>query len=506
MPTYHLTELIVALSKEEIRNFKLYSSRIHSASEDNSKTLKLFDHIKSGKFDEFSDALVKNLYKSSNKNAFYRLKNRLINDIEQSLLLLNRNKDERFKVYNIIQLAQIFRYKSEYVQSFNYLKKGKKLAIKHQYFDLLDTIYTEILNLAADYYKIDPEVYIKAKRENFKHLGRKQETDFLLATLNFRLRSSNYSYKDTDIEEMLQVLIGRLELDENISEDVVVRFNVFKLIATDLLQKRNIPVLEEYLLNGLKEYEGNGYFIQHQFEDKFWVLHWIINCLHINNKLKEAAVYLNTLEESLDKNGGKYRKKNIWRLHESQVVHFSFKNDVNKSIELLEKISNDSELIGTNFYDIFVNLNLALSYYKMGKLSQSMDNLAPIIISKSLKNLPQSLQLNIAILDVILHYENQDYSFVDYRINEIKRVFRQVFKDVVFEREKEFISILRLLNNTSGDFNNSKVAAKTELYLEKYKQLPRGENEGIIYPIWLEAKRAKKEYFEVIGPKVQAAI
>ena len=62
MPTYNLTELINALNKEEIRNFKLYSSRINNSGDSESKTILLFDLIKTQQLDEFSDEVVGKVY------------------------------------------------------------------------------------------------------------------------------------------------------------------------------------------------------------------------------------------------------------------------------------------------------------------------------------------------------------------------------------------------------------------------------------------------------------
>ena len=498
MPAYHLTDLINALNKEEIRNFKLYSSRVNNSGDGDSKTIFLFDMIKTQKLDEFSDDLVEKVYPKGNKNAFYRLKNRLISDIEQSLLLLNRNKDQRFKVYNTIQLAQIFRYKSEYEQAFNYLKKAEKLAIKSNFWDILDSIYTEILSLASDYYLIDPELYINKKKDNFENLGEQQDIENLLSTVNYRLRNSNYSDKETDIHDMVKKLIDQLEVDKKTTDDINVQFKIFRLVATNLLQKRDIPILEEYLTSEYAKFVANGYFEHVQFEEIFWILHWISNCLIINNKPEEASKYIDELEDALEKFAGKYKKKFIWRYHEVKVLYFDYIKDFDRCINLLNEIKNNPEYSGTNYYDIMIHLHLAIFYYRNDELDKAMSSIGPLVISGATKKLHHSLQLNIAILDVILHYENRDYNYVLYKINEIKRIYRNTLKDESFTRERDFVNIMRTLVNKGNDFNEPKIAKKIDAYISTYKKLPKGENEGIHYPIWLEAKKTKTRYWDLL--------
>lgn len=502
MPTYHLTELINALNKEEIRNFKLYSSRINNSGDGESKTILLFDLIKSQNYDEFGNELVEKVYPKGNKNAFYRLKNRLISDIEQSLLLLNRNKDQRFKVYNTIQLSQIFRYKSEYEQSFNYLKKAEKLAIKYHFQDVLDSIYTEILSLASDYYLIDPKIYIDKKQQNFNDLGKKQDIENLLSTVNYRLQNSNYSDRESDIHKIVEDLISELKIRKETTDDIQVRFRIFKLVSTNYVQNRKMDVLEEYLIDGYNGFMEENYFDDIQFEEIFWVLHWISQSLLINNKkLEEANLYITKLEEALEKQGGKFKNKHIWRFHVLKVSYYHGIHDFESCVNLLNEIKENDEYTGTNFYDIGVNFNLAISYYRSNQLQSAMDNIAPLIVSGSTKKLHFSFQLSIAIVDVILHYENNDFNYVLYKINEIKRIFRTHLKDEKFDREREFLQIVRTIVNKGNDFNEPKIADKINAYIEKYKKTPTGEAEGIYYPVWLESKKNRISYSELMMKK-----
>src|SRR5580704_5019274 len=92
-----LNQIIEKLSKEEIRNFKLFYGR--SGIADERKDLALFNYVRSSgeKFDE-QKAISKLDYDQENKNNYYRLKNRLIEDIGDSLLLLHTHKNELYEL------------------------------------------------------------------------------------------------------------------------------------------------------------------------------------------------------------------------------------------------------------------------------------------------------------------------------------------------------------------------------------------------------------------------
>jgi len=502
MPSYHLTELIDSLSKEEIRNFKLYATRINNTSTGENKAVMLFDCIKDG-MDEFGDDIVEKLYSGGNKNAFYRLKNRLISDIEQSLLLLNRNKDQRFKVFNIIQLANVFRYKSDYDQASAYLVKAEKLAKKFGYYDLLDTIYGEILSLASDYYKINPEEYVDKKRANYSQLGNIQEVDFLLATINYKLRNANYTGKDTALEEELADIVKRLDIREDIIESLDVQFKIHKCYSFHLLQKRDFKNLEGYLVEQLAKFEKLGFFDNARYEDQFRLILWIINCSHINYNFERAKKYIDKLNKALDGQNKKYYDKYLWMYHECLVVNYAFMNKDKEMVELLLELRDNPDLSGTNFYDIFVFVNLATQYYKLGNLKKAQENMLPLTqtdLTKKLLN--KSIQLQIILLDMIFHYENRDYNYVIYRISETKRIFRQDLKKEEYGREKEFLGILKELCSKADPLRDTKIVKRIEEFIEKSRESVPGTGEPVNYKVFLQSKLDRESYAVAIK-KVQ---
>ena len=75
---YQLTHLVHSLNKEEIRNFKLFTSKYKSTG--TKALVQLFDIIRKEKIDEYDDKIVDVILPDSTKNNYYRLKNRLIQE------------------------------------------------------------------------------------------------------------------------------------------------------------------------------------------------------------------------------------------------------------------------------------------------------------------------------------------------------------------------------------------------------------------------------------------
>ena len=101
-----LEEIIKNLSKEEIRNFKLFVTRTNNSVD--RKDILLFDSFRKNGKEIDEDEVFKKLYTSDDKNPFYRLKNRLLEDVGLSLLLLNYNQNAVNFVLNNFLLAKLF--------------------------------------------------------------------------------------------------------------------------------------------------------------------------------------------------------------------------------------------------------------------------------------------------------------------------------------------------------------------------------------------------------------
>ncbi|MCB0516497.1 MAG: hypothetical protein R2798_12435 [Chitinophagales bacterium] len=498
MPKYHLTQLVQALNKEELRNFKLYSARLQHEHKTN-KTVELLDEIKYQNKDEFSDELVQSFFAAENKNAFYRLKNRLMNDIENSLLLIHREKDIKFEIYKLIELGNIFRYKSKYELAFYYLQKAEKVARSSAgYSDMLNVVYDEIISLANDYYQINPEIYIQKKQKNIEENLDATQATYLIASINYQLKSSNFSFKEKNISQKLDQLIKNLSINPHIADSQQVQFQIHEALRTNLLQKKDFVQLETYLLESLHKFEKLKYFADKYYEKKFIILNWLINVQAINLKFAESLRYTEIFHEELQKNNRKFYDKYLWVYHQSLILNYSFLNRNREVIELLTDIKDNPKLNGHSFYDVLIYLNLSIAYFNENKISQAMKHLLPLLMPEVYSKLSRNLILNISIVEIILHIENEDLLYLESKIKELKRNFRSEFKTTQYAREKDFIDLLQHIVFTPQAFKSKKLRQKISAFIEESPVFEPGSNEAINYKLWLVSKMEKKAYYRLI--------
>src|SRR5258705_12184761 len=175
-----LNQVIKGMNKEQIRYFKLYASRFTL---DGRKDLALFDYIRKSndKYDE--DKIFKKLYDGAVKNPFYRLKNRLMLDINKSLTIQHFDDEETIHVFHLLALVRYYMTKNSVQAAHYFLRKAESKAKSIENFELLDVIYGEFISLSHEKISINPEFYISKRKENHVQINQLRAIDDILAAV-----------------------------------------------------------------------------------------------------------------------------------------------------------------------------------------------------------------------------------------------------------------------------------------------------------------------------------
>jgi len=248
-----LYELINSLNKAEVRHLKIFLNR--TTTKGSRKDVELFDYARKHYPKHEDNSIFSALYGPEQKNAFYRLKNRLQDDINKSVTLQYYHSSEFNQTLFLITLSRHYQSKGEEKLTYHYLKKAEKKALEMLSYDLLDIIYSDYIRFSQETLSINPEQYIKKRKENRTKLNRIREIDDILAVLVYRIKlSQNFSQQNYQIIELLQKTINDFSQEVNIKETPQLRFRIYHAVSRILLQQHDYKSLEEYLLLTLKEF------------------------------------------------------------------------------------------------------------------------------------------------------------------------------------------------------------------------------------------------------------
>jgi hypothetical protein len=481
-----LKKTINLLSKEEIINYKLYAKRTQS--NENRKDIILFDYIKKQVAnDDLDEKIVRKLYPSaSNKNNYYRLKNRLLIEINNSLVQFYCYDKNSHDIYSELSLFKIFFHKNDYSLANYHLSKAEKKTIEIQDFSLLDLIYTEQINLSIQFGESSPVFYIKKREQNLIKLNEIRTLDNSLATIIYDLkRSQNFSKTRNHRTNILKKAIDSLNSRKEYANNLVFKTKLFNAISKLLLSQQDYESLEKYVISTYNEFLINHYFSKNNHEIKLQMLAYLCNALFINKKNELSLKYIDELH---------YAMKEFKNLHYDKYVFFYYNSLVNnysvispeKSISVLNEAMTNRVIIRHPEHLGYIYLNLAGAYFDLKQHKIALKNIIKLYNHKLFNTIDDSFKIKVKITEIILRIETNDNEYALKLIEKIDKTYKANvnFKD--FSEDANFVSLLAILIK-KYNFDNTK---HTKMIVNQFcnKNYIRTNSSIVNYDEWLKEK------------------
>jgi hypothetical protein len=481
-----LNQVIEGMNKEQVRFFKLFISR--SRETEDRKDAELFDFIrKSGdKYDE--KKIHRKLYDVHSKNSFYRLKHRLLQDLNKSLMVQHFNDDQVVYILHLLALEKYYYNKNNIQCAIYFLKKAEGEAGRIENYELLDIILGEFIKLSHEQVSINPERYIHERKKNQDQLHRLRVIDDILALVSYKMKiTQNFSSGRNPVIPLLQKTLNEISKDKELKKNPQLRFKIYHAVSRILLQKREYKALEEYLLATYKEFETEHLFNRNNHDTKLQILVFIVNTLFKNGKLRESLNFVDKLKTAMEEYQQLYYDKYVFFYYNSLVINYS-KLDGKKAIEILEEMKKNRKLKSTPFYEMFVYLNLAVLFFDQADYHQSIRNLNRVYLLDGFKNADRTLQFKIAIAELMIRYELNDFDILEVKIGQVKKDYKELLKRKESLREKQMLLIIRRMIDIDSIKKDKLLVAKIQLMLHSKEEETEGDTEVLNYKIWLRGK------------------
>ena len=479
-----LFEVISSLNKEERRFFKLFASRTNSSAD--RKDLHLFDYFTKQNNPE-EDKIFSRLY-GKNKNAFYRLKNRLLSDINKSLLLQHIGNETDLSTLQYLLLSRVFKQKRKTQVAVYYLKTAEKKATKTESFELLNIIYNELIKLSHEMISIDVEEYIEKRKSNNIKLQQLHEIDDVLAAVMYRVKSAqNFSGKSAPIIEMLQNTVNDFTENNDIKTSSKLRIKIYQAVSRILLQKHDYTALEEYLRHTIAEFKKDGLYKKETHDIKLQMLTYLINSLFKNKKYTQSLKHTQELEKEMEAFGGFLKNSFLFYLYNSLVINYSV-IDKEKAIKILEEAKNNTFIKQLPTYTVFIYLNMALILFDLKRYKPAIKHLSRLYLHEDFTKIAKSFQIKILAAGLIMRYEIGDFDHLELQIRQWKKEFEDLLSKKEFKREVLLVDILSDLVYNDSIKNTPSLLQKSELLISKLSDDEAEDVDVINYNHWIKSK------------------
>lgn len=471
-----IEDIIYSLQKEDIRFFKLYCTRLNYGK--NRKDVQLFDAIKEADSPLNEEQLAEKLYPSQTKNAYYRLKNRLSLTLNKSLLLQNIEEDFLKSEY-FFSLYKLYLNKKLAENAFYYLKQAEKFALQSENYGWLDMIYSEMISYSINWQNINPDNYLRKRAANKVKMDETRQLDEVLAQISYRLKTAqNYASKSVDFHETLEKIIAKYA-HSSYKKNIGTQLKIYRAVSLQLLQKNDFKTLLEYSLKTYKQLSGQRAFTKNNHENKLQIISFIINSNFKLGKYEDSLAYANHLFDAMHEFDKALFEKYAPFYQNALVINYS-KLEPKKAIQLLQDKKNQIKNYKAGIYDCFTFINLALCYYKLQQPNEAIKELIGVQQLDVYKKLDEQLRMKIEIAEQLIRFEMLDFNIIEYRINQIKRSF----KDLMESNQRDY-SMIRIVSGMikSPDFKTNKALQKqVSLLLNTSSQI---DSDIIYYNEWL---------------------
>lgn len=502
-PSLELFKLVKSLSKSEKRFFKL-SSALQSGEKN---YLKIFDYIEQNPtYDEeelkqfFEDeTFVKHL--PSEKNHLYKL-------ILKSLRSYYSEQTPGNKLTQEIKNIEILYSKALYRECGKFVQRAKKFAQKYEKFyywfelinwekKLLDVAYSSG-EFSKDLNKIvEEEETVVAKLRNLA------EYKMLYSKINLIFRSGGFSRNQHERQIVEAISNHELIKGKNTALSSKAASICYYIKGLCAATNRNFEDSFQFfnrtrvILDGnlpLREDSGKRYALT--------LLH-LLRCYIDSNEFDEAK---NLIQDIRDLEGVKgFKSLDIkvhvfGRLSSLELMLLHAMGDFQTSVNLISEIEAKELKFGDK---LSKEMKVVLSYYKaisffgLGDFKKSLAYLNEILNDNE-QLLRQDIYSFARLLNLLVHFELENYDFLDYLTKSTSRFLSKHEKD--YRIEHVIIKYIRKLSKRTTVDKQEELFRKMSLEVES---LLESRNERIILGYfnvlaWINSKIAKKSFSESV--------
>lgn len=484
-----LNQIIDKLNKEEIRNFKLLTQ---ASGEGDRKDLLLFDYIRNAgpKFDE-ARALKKLGYSGKQKNRYYQLKNRLTENIGDSLVQLNTHKSGVYELFQFIQLSHIYKSRNLLRVALYYLLKAERRARDAESYEMLDTIYGDIIKLCSDLPEIKPDSYIYKRDSNAQVVADLRDLDNTLASLSHRLRiSQNFAAVDKTALKKLQEKVEEVSRRTTSGYGKNLESKIYGALSQLLLQQHNYAALENLVKQTYVKFLERKWFDKTNHELKLQMLTYCTNALFKNQKFKESLDYAEKLGEEIKAFDKLHYEKYLFFYYNTLVNNYA-EIDLKKGLQILATFEQLIRQKKNTYYDFYIYLNRAGLFYDLERYEEALKSLVRLYLSDGYTTADQAFKLKVEICELMITFEAGDRETLDYRLKQVKKDYAGLKEEKALERDFEVIDILAKLITIPDFRSDAAIQRKMKRFLQQKSALSTEDSEIIKYRKWISGKVVK---------------
>ncbi len=494
-----LIQIIATLTSDEVRRFKILSNRFKADEE--KKLILLFDAYRAGGADTQEDDVVRSLYgdlSPNSKNSYYRLRNKLLNSVEKSLLFYHYNDKSALETHSYLQLALIFEERGLYRETYQYLKKSEKVALKNDQFNLLEVIYDEMVKLASKDIEVEIEGILNRRKENFEKIQITRMTSEVLGVISQQLKKRNFSEggkRNDSVIRLLEETREKLESHQQIFHSAAGKISIFRAVAAILQQKSAYSELEKYVKETFTNFETHHIFNKDNHNFRILMQVWRINSLGLLLRLKEAREALSVLKEDLDKFNRKHFNEYAIYYYSAKINNDKSSGNLEASMLSVQEALGMREVIQSNIHELLMLISLADQYFCQEQPQKALECVEKIKNHSKFPKLGEEIRLYLGVFEMVMYYESRNYSRAEEAFTKWKQDFKALLKEGSYDKAYRFAEIIIRLCEAAREGKRIFLKSALKGFEQDFPPSKVSSNQIIMYEVYLQSLLEGNVYY-----------
>jgi hypothetical protein len=492
------------LTSDEVRRFKILSNRFKADEE--KKLIILFDSIRSEKFRGNEDQLIRNLYRESSpvtRNRYYRLRNKLLDNLEKSLTFYHFKYKVSIHAYYDIQLSLLFRERGNYELALYFLKKAEKTATENDQFNILEVIFEEYVMLGMKDITLNLDRILEDRRLNEEKLKVHRKNTESLAIIIQQLKKLNFGKGNKNIASFLERTSKRLEKSNEIFHSAEGRIQIFRAVSTMLQQKKAWEQLIEFTENSLDDFLAKNLFTNDNHASRLMMRLWLVNALIKNKDFRGASEQLSTFETEMEMFNRQNYSTYYFHYLNAQINVLKYEGRFAEAGKVAAKALGSSELKGLPQYEVYLLVSLADHYFTIGNFTNCVTELDKID-SISASDLPApEVMLNVDLFRATALHEAGENKKAALALDSFRKTYKNHLKEDAFRQANSFADIVIRMVKAAASGKRVSMNSAYKSYFEEFGESEPGENSIIFFDLYLQSKAEDLSYSKLIIDKMK---
>lgn len=502
-PSTELFKLVKSLTKSEKRFFKLTSSL--QSGEKN--YLKIFDAIE--KQAEYDEEALKEEFKHetfirhlpSEKNHLYKL-------ILKSLRAFYSEQSISSQLKQEIKNVEILYNKALYKECEKFVSRAKELAANYEKFYYWYELISWQKKLLEEAYEegefstnldelIEEEEMVISKLRNLA------EYQVIYSKINLIFRSGGFTRNEKERQIVADIADYHLIKGKNTALSTKAASICYYIKGLCAATTRNYQDSFQFF-NRTKEILDNNPKIKMDSQQRYvmTLLH-LLRCYIDNNDFEQAENLIAEIRELGDKKGFNttdVKVRIFANTYNQELDLLHKKGEFQKAVDLLTEIDAGKELYEDKIskeQEVRFLYNKAYSFFGVGEYKKALSFLNEVLNDNE-QNLRQDIYSFSRLLNVVLHYELENYDFLEYVIKSTNRYLSKYERD--YRIEDVIVKYMRKLSKASSAINSQEIFEAMKLEIDELMQdhQERVVLEFLHIPAWIESKIQRISFSDAV--------